>query len=54
MIVVMLVKLLNEADVMLSAFVVVIPLSVVGEVEVILILVNVISGIVVNEDVVYV
>ena len=52
MMVVMLVKLLNEVDV-ISEVVVVISLSV-GGLEVILVLVNVISGIVVNEDVVYV
>ena len=51
--VVMLVKLLNEVDVK-SEVVVVISLSVVGGLEVILVPVNVLSGIVVNEDVVYV
>lgn len=53
MMIVMLVKLLNEVDV-ISEVVVVISLSVVGGLEVILVLVNVISGIVVNGDVVYV
>lgn len=53
MMIVMLVKLLNEVDV-ISEVVVVISLSVVGGLGVILVLVNVISGIVVNGDVVYV